>query len=206
MQTVLNLACGGGKNAFNLKQHFSVTGVDLSEPMLDDARRQNPECTFVQADMRAYDLGTQFDGIFVDDGVCDLTSVADLADTFRMAFAHLRPGGAMTVYPGFTKETFRQNTTRVSYALHHLKPDHLDVVFITNEYDPDPTDDWYEYTFVFLIRENGQLRVETDRDTSGLFTMDTWRDTLRGAGFEVYEEPNCEEDSLTMFVCVKPQS
>jgi len=44
-------------------------------------------------------------------------------------------------------ETFRQNTTRVSYAEAKSKPANLDVVFIENNYDPDPTDDVYEDSF-----------------------------------------------------------
>jgi SAM-dependent methyltransferase len=39
LHTLLNLGCGGGKNVANLKQHYDVTGVDISSAMLDLARQ-----------------------------------------------------------------------------------------------------------------------------------------------------------------------
>lgn len=56
LHTLLNLGCGGGKNVANLKQYYAVTGVDISSAMLDLARQLNPECTFVQTDMRTCQL------------------------------------------------------------------------------------------------------------------------------------------------------
>jgi trans-aconitate methyltransferase len=55
-RTLLDIGCGGGKNVFNLKETFSVTGLDLSPTMLAQARDLNPECAFVQGDMRSFQL------------------------------------------------------------------------------------------------------------------------------------------------------
>ncbi len=208
--TFLNLACGGGTNAYNLKKHFEVTGVDISRPMLDLAKKLNPNCEFVLADMRDCSLGRQFDCIFVDDGITDISDLSDLTAVFRTAFEHLRPGGVMVIGPDFVKETFRQNCSRVSVADSPDKPDNLEVTFVENDYDPDPTDDTYEFTLIYLIRENGVLRIETDRSEDGLFSLDTWRTTLREAGFEVHEETNAGASSddprsaAPVFVCTKP--
>lgn len=58
---------------------------------------------------------------------------------------------------------------------------------------------------VYLIRQHGQLRIETDRWTSGLFAIGTWRQVLRETGFELHEAPfTLAEDSYTVFACVKP--
>lgn len=40
--TLLDIGCGGGKNVFNLKGEFRVTGVDLSPAMLAQAGALNP--------------------------------------------------------------------------------------------------------------------------------------------------------------------
>ena len=143
VHTLLNMGCGGGKNVFNLKNQFAVTGIDISRAMLDLARQLNPECQFVLGDMRNCSLGQEFDAILVDDAVSYMASRADLAAVAQNAYRHLRAGGIMVVEPDFTKETFQQNRTRVTYANPKVKPDHLDVVFIENDYDPDPTDDSY---------------------------------------------------------------
>ena len=78
-------------------------------------------------------------------------------------------------------------------------------VDIENNYDPDPNDDTYETFFVFLIRENGKLRIEEDLHICGLFELDVWRSALRQTGFEVHEvDLNQEASGLPTFVCVKP--
>jgi trans-aconitate methyltransferase len=61
VRTLLDIGCGGGKNAFHLKKHFELTGVDISEAMLSNARTLNPECEFLIGDMRTLDLGREFD-------------------------------------------------------------------------------------------------------------------------------------------------
>ena len=205
-RTVLNLACGGGKNAFNLKRHFEVTGVDRSPQMLDNARKLNPECTFLQVDMLNCSLGQQFDSVFVDDAVEGMTQ-SELAAVFQTAFKHLRPGGVMVVSPGTAvpREKFEQNRTRVSRAVSSLKPANIDVVFIENDYDPDPTDNTYEFTIVYLIRENGKLQVEVDREIETFLSLDAWREAIREAGFEIHDGSLIEDGEPSLLLaCVKP--
>jgi len=206
-RSVLNMACGGGKSAFNLKRHFQVTGIDVSPQMLDNARKLNPECTFLQADVRTCSLGRQFDCVFVDDAVEGMTQPA-LAAVFQTAFKHLRNGGVMVVSPGTAvpREEFEQNATRISHARSSLKPDNIEVVFIENNYDPDPTDDTYEFTLVYLIREDGKLRVEVDHPQAETFvSLDVWRATIRDAGFEIHDGSVTEDDKpCLLLACVRP--
>jgi SAM-dependent methyltransferase len=203
--SLLNVGCGGGKNVFNLKRHFTVTGLDLSLAMLDLARDLNPECRFVRGDMRTYALGEQFDTILIDDAVSYMTTAADLRSVFERAYAHLAPGGVMITGPDNTKETFQQNRTRVSYADPAAKPENVDVVFIENDYDPDPGDDTYEGTMIYLIRRDGELCIEHDLHLLGLFSLDLWRELLLDVGFALYRERYTEGvQEYVEFVCVKP--
>jgi SAM-dependent methyltransferase len=202
--TLLNLGCGGGKNAYNLKRRFEVTGVDLSNPMLEQARQLNPECRFLLGDMRDWSLGEQFDAVFIDDAISYMTTQPDLVAVFQNAFRHLRAGGVMLVTPDLTRETFQQNRTIASVANATAKPPDIDVVFLENDYDFDPTDDFYDCTIIYVIRESGKMRIETDTHILGLFSLDVWRSTLRQAGFEVHEEIySTEKENYTPFVCVK---
>lgn len=50
--TMLHLGCGAGGYDFHFKKHFSVTGIDLSEGMLEIAKATNPEITYIKGDMR----------------------------------------------------------------------------------------------------------------------------------------------------------
>jgi len=204
VHSILNLGCGGGKNVYNLKGRFSVTGLDLSPAMLEGARRLNPESEFIQADMRDFELDRTFDAILIDDAITYMTSLADLGEVFAATYRHLSAGGVMVVSPDETRESFRQNYTEAMMAEGVDKPSNLDVVFIENYYDPDPADSTYEATFLYLIREAGRLRIERDRHILGLFSLEEWRQSLRIAGFELHEEPDTEFQRLPpIFVCLK---
>jgi SAM-dependent methyltransferase len=205
LESLLVISCGGGKNVYSLKKRYRVTGLDLSPVMLELAAGLNPECEFVEGDMRHFALGRRFDAILLDDGVSHMTSRADLKAAFRSAYRHLEPGGVMIVTPDATTETFRQNRTVTARAEGRHKPDKVDVVFVENVYDPDPGDEHYEATMVYLIREDGALRIETDRCELGLFPLDAWREALAESGFELREAAyqDGESDCLS-FVCLRP--
>ena len=84
-------------------------------------------------------------------------------------------------------------------------PNDVEVVFVENSYDPDPDDDHYEATMVYLIRDDGKLRIETDHHILGLFTLDVWRETLTETGFMLHEETYSERDKgYVTFACLKP--
>ena len=198
-RTLLDMGCGGGKNAYHFKKHFRLTGIDVSKSMLRNARKLNPECKFIIADMRNFDLKQKFDSVFINDAHNYMTTQADLLKTFKMAYKHLQPGGIMLVHPDQTKETFTQNSTHTWRS----KRGDMDLTFIENNYDPNPRDNTFESTFIFLIRKKGKLRIEHDFHVGGLFGLSVWRKLLRKAGFRVYEEKEDRADSVATFSCVK---
>jgi SAM-dependent methyltransferase len=197
-KTLLNLGCGGGKNDFTLKKHFAVTGVDISENMLANAKRLNPEIEYIVGDMRTARLGKMFDAVMIADSIDYMLTKDDLRAAFFTAFAHLKSGGVFCTYAEVTRERFRQNESKCStYARGEI-----DIAFFQNSYDPDPTDTIYEYACVWLIHRAGKLEIETDHHLGGIFPLQTWVDLLREVGFEVtlIETPF----DAPMFVCVKP--
>ena len=205
VRSLLDIGCGGGKNTFHLKRHFAVTGVDVSEPMLSYAKNLNPECKFYCGDMRNFDLNRQFDSVFINDSITYMTTKDDLLKAFQNAHKHLRVGGVLITYPDVCKERFNQNKTTVSTSTCTSKPNNLDITFVENNYDPNPEDDTYESAFIYLIRENGKLRIEHDLHVCGLFTLDVWRKTLAETGFEVSEEGRGgEAPGFPIFACVRP--
>ena len=77
-----------------------------------------------------------------------------------------------------------------------------EITFIENTYDPDPADTTFESTFVYLIRREGQLDIETDHHLCGIFPLETWRNLLTGVGFEV-KQVDFKEGNCPLFVCLK---
>ena len=205
VESMLVISCGSGKNVFNLKRQFKVVGLDLSPTMLALAAELNPDCEFVVGDMCSFDLGRRFDAILLDDGISHMTARTDLAAAFRTTFLHLEPGGVMIATPDVIRENFVQNRTVVEHATGAGARTGVDVVFVENVYDPDPDDEHYEATMVYLIRERGVLRVETDRCELGLFAIADWRASLAEAGFLV-EDAHYRQDDIDYinFICRKP--
>jgi SAM-dependent methyltransferase len=203
-RSLLHLGCGGGHNDNTLKLHFDVTGVDISVPMLDLARRLNPEVEYREGDMRSVRLDKQFDAVAILDSVNYMLSQDDLRDAFATAFVHLRRGGVLLTCVEQTVQGFQQNRTMVMTR----KKGDIEITFVENQYDPDPSDSTYESTFAYLIRERGELKLETDRHLCGIFTLRLWYDNLRALGFSVKQLTFVDEagggESVPLLVCVRP--
>jgi hypothetical protein len=151
--------------------------------------------------MRTVNLEKTFDAVVIADSIDYMLNDADLRSAFQTAYLHLKPGGIFCTYAGVTRQTFRQNDTRVST--------HTDgrvvITYIENRYDPNPEDTTYENTFVYLIRREGsqsQLEIETDRHLGGLFDLETWSRCLSDTGFEVHRT-ELGESGAPFFVCRK---
>lgn len=203
-KTLLDLGCGGGNDDFALKKYFNVTGIDLSPEMLKLAKKLNPDVNYLLGDMRTIRLKEKFDAVTVFDSINYMLTKQDLRSVFETAYEHLKPGGLLIIVVEITPENFKQNYTRSSV---HLKDD-VEVVFIENMFDPDPLDSTYEGTYIFLIREKGKLRIETDRHVCGIFSLDIWFDLLQEAGFKVnkldFNVSDPEARNYPLLACVKP--
>jgi SAM-dependent methyltransferase len=202
VKTLLHLGCGGGHLDYTLKAHLAITGVDLSEAMLSLARQLNPEVTYLAGDMRAVRLGQTFDAVMAADSIDYVLTEDDLRAAFATAFTHLKPGGAFCAYAEETAGRFQQNRTRCSVR----SQGNTEIVLVENAYDPDPADTTYENLFVYLIRRGGRLQVETDRHLGGLFPVATWLRLLGEAGFQVTQLAFDDEESIPLFVGVKPDN
>lgn len=79
--TLLHLGCGAGGNDYTFKKHFKVTGVDISENMLEIVGQINPDVVYCHGDMRTIDLGECFDAVAIPDSIGYMTTVKDLRST-----------------------------------------------------------------------------------------------------------------------------
>jgi len=183
-KSLLSLGCGGGNLDWVLKRQFGITGVDISDSMLTNARNINPENEYLQGDMRTVRLNKQFDTVVIHDAINYMLTPDDLKAAFETAYVHLKKGGVMVTCAEEWPEHFKQNRIRHQVEV----KDNIEIAFIENYYDPDPNDTTYEGTFIYLIRKDGVLQVEIDHHTVGIFPLDVWRKKLTEVGFELIEE------------------
>jgi SAM-dependent methyltransferase len=99
VRTVLDLGCGTGAHAVRLAQRgYDIVGVDISEGMLDGARRRadaaRTPVTFVRGDIRSVRLEREFDAVVCMFAVLGYqTNDADVRAALGTVRTHLVPGG-----------------------------------------------------------------------------------------------------------------
>jgi predicted TPR repeat methyltransferase len=92
--TVLELACGTGSVLKQLDSDYDVTGVDLSDRMLEIAARKVPHARLIRADMTRVALDESFDVVLcIYDSINHLLKFAQWEAVFDRAHAHLEDGG-----------------------------------------------------------------------------------------------------------------
>jgi dTDP-3-amino-3,4,6-trideoxy-alpha-D-glucopyranose N,N-dimethyltransferase len=104
----LDMACGTGRHLEFLQRRYEVVGVDLSRPMLREARRRLPGVHLVPGDMRSVGLGGRFDVVScLFSAIGYLRTEADLRRAFRNFARHLVPGGVVLIEPWIAPSAFR---------------------------------------------------------------------------------------------------
>jgi len=77
IQKVLDLGCGTGRHAVLLqKMDYRVTGIDLSDQMLNLARKKSPESTFLKMDF----CFPKFKRNFFDASICMWSTIGYILD------------------------------------------------------------------------------------------------------------------------------
>ncbi|MDO9537933.1 MAG: class I SAM-dependent methyltransferase [Thermoplasmata archaeon] len=201
VKTLLNLGCGGGHNDFHLKKRFQVTGIDISKGMLNNARKLNPNVTYLTGDMRSARLRKKFDSVIIADAIMYMLSEKDMLAAFKTAYFHLKPGGIFCTYVEELPEKFARTTTTRELK----RKDDMEITLIEHMWDPDTKDMTFELTFIYIITENQKAIVEVDRHTCGIFPLATWKKLIKEAGFTVRTSRSKDEGAEIFFICLKSE-
>lgn len=154
----LDLACGTGPHIRHFIDFgYTVSGVDINQPMLDIAQTRCPEAQFTQQDMSNLDMDSQMDLIS-----CFLysihynQSIATLTECIASVHRALKPGG-MFCFNAVDKRTI-DNRAGIK---RHLSHNHSDFSFQSN---------WY-YSGE---GEQQKLQLNIEKTTDGI--TECWRD------------------------------
>ncbi len=179
-EPLLDLCCGAGRHLQALHEagFVDLTGIDLSQPLLDVARRQldtagGTGIRLLQSDMRHIPFRGHFETIlslFTSFGYFSETREDEAV--LRAAHGALRPGG-----------TFLMDTLNRSWTVAHLTPRSEETidrirVAITREISPDG------------LRVEKEIRVEPEnespkvyRESVRMYAVDEMSTLLERSGF-----------------------
>jgi SAM-dependent methyltransferase len=105
---VLELCCGTGRIALPLAEKgWQVTGIDLSESMLEEARKKSSRVEWIKSDIRNFEIGKKFSLIiFSINSICHLLNIEDVESCFQCVKKHLNTEGIFVIdmFNYYTKE------------------------------------------------------------------------------------------------------
>ncbi len=94
--TVLDAGCGTGRVAIELAgRGCHVVGVDLDPSMLETARRNGPDVSWIQADLHTVDLGRSFDAVVMAGNVMIFVHPGTERSVVATLASHITPGGVL---------------------------------------------------------------------------------------------------------------
>jgi SAM-dependent methyltransferase len=128
----LELAIGTGRVAIPLVERgIAVSGIELSQPMVDQLRRKRSDIPVVVGDMATSTVPGQFSLVYlVWNSMGNLRTQAEQVACFRNAARHLAPGGRSVIelwVPGIRRFPPGQAAVPFHVGQHHVGLDTYDM-------------------------------------------------------------------------------
>jgi trans-aconitate methyltransferase len=196
---LLDVACGTGTHIkFFLGRH-QVSGLDLSEEMLDLAREQYPDVDFHNLSMVDFELDERFGSILCLYGsIAFVQTVENLQTTLRTFSNHLDPGGVLVLTPWSSKEEFKEAVVSDRVKRGDIQVARMEKVERSGE-------GAVRITYHYLIAEGLDVRYYMGQHPPiGLFSLNEYEEAIRRAGLDVVELYRGKEIQMGMaYVCRK---
>jgi SAM-dependent methyltransferase len=186
---ILDVCCGNGHLARKMADlGFKVTGIDGSEPMLQYARENAPNCEFHACDAREIDFKNAFDAVTSTcDSLNHVMSLAELSGVFAKVCAALRPGGIF-LFDLNTEKGYRDYWTGETGG--KVADDHAFVIRL--DYDDKVQQSTFALT-LFRLREDNWRRSDI-KLTQQYYPPEEVKQALSRTGFSHLELYDVEQD------------
>ena len=177
-RTLLDVACGTGEHLTYLRQHFEVTGSDLSPFMLAEARRKLPDVPFHQMNMCELELDRSFDVVTcLFSAVGYLDGERDLRQAVQRMAAHLEPGGVLVIEPALAPDQVRP--AQVSSVAVDVQGAH-----VTRLTSAEHLGGVLSVRFEYTVTDGAGERCFVEGHPMQLFRRETYMAALHDAGLE----------------------
>ena len=179
---VLEMGCGAGNLAkFFQAAQYDYTGVDIAQPMIDIARRENPGTKFVCGDMRRFSFAKKFDAVLIGGRSFTYMTTNDDVRRALQCIRRVLPKQGILVFDNFEAEgIFKALPRRISE-----KYDSGDKTIARQSKTwVNLTTGWtWNWDAVYAVKESGRKQTFTDHSVLRAFTRDELHLFLILAGF-----------------------
>lgn len=174
---LLDVPCGNGRHAAVLAARgYRMTGLDLSEEYVHEARAAAPDGTFVGGDMCSLPWTAAFDAAYCFGNSFGYLDREDARQFLRQVCRALRPGARFAVEMGTAAESILPSLIRNRwFRLGDL------LMLSENRYDPAESRLDIDYTFVH------EGKIETRPAACYVYTVAELRGLHREAGLDPSE-------------------
>ncbi len=202
VDSVLEIACGTGRNLLYFNQSKQVYGLDLSPVMIQRAKENIPNGHFILQDMVNFKIGQDFQLILcMFDSINHLKDYSQWISTFKSVYAHLKDKGYFI---------FDINTT---YALNlpvskrTMFRQHQDDYLVMQYYNSGTDQATWDMNF-FIHQDGDNYKHYFESITEKSFEIQQIRSSLLElfSNVEVLNEKlefPSTEDSRVFFICKK---
>lgn len=199
--SLLDVGCGTGKHLQHLVNKFDCVGMDASEQMLEQARRNVRGGKFVQGDMVNFDLGRQFDVILcLFSSIGYVRTYSRLGMTLKNFARHLRTGGVTIIEPWFTK-----STVKAGYV-HVLAQGTNDLKIVRVDYTGVKGNSTVLDERIVVAERNMGIATYKDRMVMGLFGQDEFLRLMERAGLKARYLKKSLAPGRGLYVGTKPST
>lgn len=186
---ILEIGCGTGQLAKRfLNDGYGYTGIDVSAPMLEYARKELPADHFHEMDMRDITLKTTFDGIIITArSISYILTNNDVMRTFRSIKNVLRRGGVL-IFDFIDAKRFIPSIKEREVICHEVIIEDVrykrESVF---EKSIDTSWNWIWKSTFLKEEENGYKEIGSDEAELRTFTADELEIFLALTGYNILD-------------------
>ena len=199
-KSILEIACGTGQVLDLLKEKYDITGIDISNEMLAEAKKKLPGASLLKQDMRTMELGKKYDVVVsVFDSIIHLLKLEDWEKTFKSVANHLKKGG-LFILDVNTLDTLHAKAQHNS-LFYTFDKSHLSVKVIEKE---DGFFDWDIKIFEKL--KDGKFALHEEYIPTRSFKTNTIKDSLLKSFnevevFDFVDDGDHREAKRVYFIC-----
>ena len=185
-RNILEIGCGTGQLAKRfLNDGYTYTGIDVSMPMLEYARKEMPASHFFQMDMRDITLPSTFDGVIITArSISYILSNNDVMATFKSIKKVLKGKGVL-IFDFIDAKSFIPSINEKEIISHEVVIDDIrykrESIF---EKNIDTSWNWIWKSTFFKEQEGGYHEIGSDEAELRTFTTDEMEIFLALAGFD----------------------